>query len=95
MSTRSDDRSDALLREAAHHLAETLAPYGVLTRDRLAELSGASRWTAVGFDGALRWAVDHAVVRRLDEELYEIGSAADLYEGRGHEEEQGRRGPRT
>jgi hypothetical protein len=78
MSTRSGDRSDALLREAAHRLADTLAPYGVLTRDRLAEFSGASRWTAVGFDGALRWAMDHDVIRGLDEELYEIGPAADL-----------------
>ena len=78
MSTRPDDRSDALLREAAHRLADTLAPYGVLTRDRRAEFSGASRWTAIGFDEALRWAVDHDVVRRLDRELYEIGPAADL-----------------
>jgi hypothetical protein len=89
MSTRSGDRSDALLREAAHHLADTLSPYGVLTRDRLAELAGASRWTAVGFDGALRWAVDHDVIRRLDGELYEIGPAPDLDEDRRHEEEPG------
>ena len=88
--TGPDARQDALLREAAHRLADTLAPFGVLTRDRLAELSGASRWRVVTFDGALRWAVAHDYVRRLDAELYEIGRRADLdADSRAEEQEAG------
>jgi hypothetical protein len=80
MTEGSGDQYEALRREAAHRLADTLAPYGVLTRDKLVELSGASRWTRIEFDPALRWAVEHDFVRRLDEELYEIGPA-DRAEG--------------
>jgi hypothetical protein len=82
VSDGSGDQYDAVLREAAHRLADTLAPYRVLTRENLAELSGASRWSTVGFDPALRWAVDHGFLRRLDEELYEIGPEANRDEGR-------------
>jgi hypothetical protein len=78
----SGDHYDAVLREAAHRLADTLAPYRVLTRERLAEFSGASSWHTVGFDLALRWAVDHEFLRRLDDDLYEIGPAANRDEGR-------------
>jgi hypothetical protein len=80
MSTQ--DHYDAILREAAHRLADTIAPYRVLTRDKLADLSGVSGWTTVGFDSALRWAVDHDFLHRLDEDLYEIGPAANRDEGR-------------
>ena len=73
MSKGSDDHYDAVLREAAHRLADTLAPYRVLTRDDLAALSEASDWKSVGFDEALRWAVAHDFVRALDANLYEIG----------------------
>ena len=82
MSKGSGDQYDALLREAAHRLADTIAPYRVLTRDKLAELCGASRWHTIGFDHALRWAVEHEFLRRLDGELYEIGPGADRDEGR-------------
>ena len=73
MHETARDHSDALIREAAHRLADTLAPYRVLTRDDLAGLSRASRWNTIGFDQALRWGVDHDVLRRLDDDLYEIG----------------------
>ena len=62
---------DALLREAAHRLADAVAPYRVLTRDQLAELSGETYWRAVSFREALEWAVDHGVLRRLDTDFYE------------------------
>ena len=81
MTVRPDDHYDALLREAAHRLADTLAPYRVLTREKLGELSGASSWNTIGFEPALRWAVDHAVLRRLDEDLYEIGPEANRDDG--------------
>jgi hypothetical protein len=77
MNDESDDHYEALEREAAHRLADTLAPYGVLTRERLAKLSGGSRWNTVGFEQALRWAVDHDYLRRLDDDLYEIGPEAN------------------
>jgi hypothetical protein len=86
--TEPRDRYDALLVQAAHRLADTLAPYGVLTRDTLADFSGAARWSAIGFDGALRWAVDHDYVRRLDGDLYEIGKAAELDEASRAEERE-------
>jgi hypothetical protein len=73
MNPESTDRSDALLREAAHRLADTTAPYRVLTRETLAELSGISHWNTVGFDQALHWAVDHDFLRRLSDDMYEIG----------------------
>jgi hypothetical protein len=72
MSTRSpQDRDDALLREAARHLADTLAPYRVLPRQQLAGLSGEARWRTVSFREALRWAVEHGVLRRLDADFHE------------------------
>jgi hypothetical protein len=82
MNDRSADHSDALLREAAHRLADTIAPYRVLTRGNLAELSGMSQWNTVKFDRALRWAVDHDLVRRLDDDLYEIAPGSNRDEGK-------------
>jgi hypothetical protein len=67
MNDGSADHSDALLREAAHRLADTIAPYRVLQRGTLADLSGISHWTTVGFDQAPSWAVDHDFLRRLDD----------------------------
>ena len=74
VSGPADDHDDALLREAAHRLADTVAPYRVLTRESLAALSGVDDWRTVGFDQALGWAVDHGVLRRLDADLYEISA---------------------
>ena len=70
--TPSPDRDDAVLREAAHRLADTITPYRVLTRDKLAELSGEGHWQTVSFEQALQWAVDHDVLRELSPDLYEI-----------------------
>ena len=70
-------RDDALLREAAHRLVDTIAPYRVLTRKSLADLSGTSVWKAVDLDQAVRWAVDHDYLRQLSDDLYEIGPAAN------------------
>lgn len=66
------DRDDAVLREAAHRLADTIAPYRVLTKDSLAELSGVGKWRSVSFEHALKWACDHEVLRALAPDLYEV-----------------------
>jgi hypothetical protein len=71
-----EDRQDEVLREAAHRLADTIAPYRVLTKDKLAELSGEDAWRTVSFERALDWAVDHGVLRRLAPDLYEIPEQA-------------------
>ena len=68
-------RPNALLREAVHRLAATIAPYRVLTRQQLAELSGEANWRAVPFQEALDWAVEHGVLRRLDADFYETTRA--------------------
>jgi hypothetical protein len=72
MTTRPQDRKDALLREAAHTLRDIVAPYRVLTRERLASLSSETHWRSVSFEQALDWAVDHGDLRRLGDDLYEI-----------------------
>jgi hypothetical protein len=72
----SGDRYDALLRDAAHRLADAVAPYGVLTRAKLGELSGASRWETIDFEVALPWAVEHDYLRRVGEDSYEVGPEA-------------------
>lgn len=80
MNEQTGDHHGALLRGAAYRLADTLAPYRVLTRERLAELSEASGWSTIDFDAALRWAVDHRLLLRLDDGLYEIGPEANREE---------------
>jgi hypothetical protein len=77
MTEKSGDHYDVLAREAAYRLADTLAPYRVLTRAGLAELSGATHWATVDFDWALRWGIDHDLLHRLSDDLYETGPAAE------------------
>jgi len=64
--------NDSVLREAARDLVDTLRPYRVLTRHELADLSREAAWKTVGFDEALRWAVEHGYLRPLGSDLYEI-----------------------
>jgi hypothetical protein len=66
------DHYDALLREAAHRLVDTMAQYTVLTRHDLEILPGADEWRSVSFEQALQWAVEHGVLGRLTADLYEI-----------------------
>lgn len=56
-------------------IVRTLRGYGVLTRERLAEMSHAGRWRESTFDLALASAVDAGRVRRLSDELYELSEA--------------------
>ena len=54
------------------HIVSTLRTYGVLTRPRLVELSGAGRWHEASFGRALALAVLSGRVRRLGHDLYAI-----------------------
>jgi hypothetical protein len=62
--------SSTLARQV--RLRRTLESYGVLTRNRLYELAGASHWR-VTFDVALERAIEAGRVRRLGADLYEAG----------------------
>ena len=64
-------RYEALLREAAQSLADTIAPYRVLTRADLAGLAGVDRWRSVDFDKALECALALGLLRRLPDDFYE------------------------
>lgn len=68
---RRAKRHDALVREAARDLAQTLALYGVLTRADLVRISSADHWMSVDPDAALECAIALGLIRRLDEDLYE------------------------
>ena len=54
-------------------VVSALRGYGVLTRARLAEVSGAVHWSDSGFRRALDQAVSSGMIRRLGDDLYEIG----------------------
>lgn len=53
-------------------VVSALRGYGVLTRARLAEVSGAAHWSDSGFRRALARAVSSGRIRRLGDNLYEI-----------------------
>jgi len=53
-------------------IVRALRGYGVLTRARLAEVSGAAHWSDSGFRGALTQAISSGRIRGLGENLYEI-----------------------
>jgi hypothetical protein len=65
------------------NLVATLRDYGVLARDALRERSGASHWTGAAFEDALRRGVERGSIKRLGDDLYEVGpDAPDLSEAR-------------
>ena len=60
-------------REAeVEDIVTTLRTYGVLTRTRLADLSGAVHWREPDFRRALALAVSSGRVKPLGDELFEI-----------------------
>ena len=63
------DRYEAEVRQ----LIRALRGYGVLTGERLREVAGGRNWSAGTFDGALGSAVRSRRIRRLGDELYELG----------------------
>jgi len=58
-------RRAAILDAEARRLARVLARFGVLTRQQLAELSGARLWTRGRFSRALELAEKRGLIRHL------------------------------
>ena len=56
-------------------LVRTLRSYGCLTKDRLIELSGAEHWRAHTFNTALGDAVAQGRIKKLSEDLFELGDS--------------------
>ena len=56
-----------------HDIERALRGYGVLTRNRLAEICCARSWREPRFDTALSSAVARGSVKKLSDELYELG----------------------
>ena len=63
--------SDTRLEAEIHEIERTLRGYGVLTRDRLAEICGGGRWREPLLSTALAVAVERGTVVRVSDELYE------------------------
>jgi hypothetical protein len=63
-------------------LVRTLRSYGVLTRERLRERSGAQLWLDDSFDAALRRGTADGSIKSLGTGLFEVGDdAPDPSEG--------------
>jgi hypothetical protein len=72
--TRGLHRHDAAVVQAeARRLALALAPYRVLRKKTLEQVSGASRWHEGGFDQALCEAVRRGMIQRLPSGFYREG----------------------
>jgi osmotically inducible protein OsmC len=72
-SRPSHSRQDAEVED----VVRTLRGYGVLTRARLLELSGAGHWSDRGGRRAIADAVSSGRIRQLGDDLYEIADPAD------------------
>ena len=60
-----------------HELERALRGYGILTRNRLAEICGAEHWRESLFNSALAAAVARGSIVKLSDELYEINYPAE------------------
>jgi lipoyl-dependent peroxiredoxin len=72
-SRRSHSRQEAEVED----VVRTLRGYGVLTRARLLDLSGAGHWSFGGGRRAIADAVSSGRIRQLGDDLYEIADPAD------------------
>jgi hypothetical protein len=71
MTAQFDSRSQ--LDADVLELVRTLRSYGVLTKARLAELSGAMHWSSeFVFENALTTAVASGQITKLGDELFEL-----------------------
>jgi hypothetical protein len=68
-STRPHSRQEAEVED----IVRALRGYGVLTRARLLDLCGAAHWSDAGARRALARALSSGRIRRLGDDLYEIG----------------------
>jgi hypothetical protein len=71
MATEFDSPGE--LDAEVQDLVRALRSYGVLTRARLAELSGAIHWSSeLAFENALRAAVTAGRINKLTDDLFEL-----------------------
>lgn len=75
MSEHAHDYLDAASEEIVHALRH----YGVLTKDRLAEMVAAKGWHMRHFESALERVVEAGRVRRLTPDLYEIAEQEKIF----------------
>lgn len=64
-SQRPPFRGSGLLAYEARRIARTVCSYGVLERQRIYEMTDASRWRAASFDRACELAVQRGLIRDL------------------------------
>lgn len=75
--SRVSRHEEAVIQAEARRLARALRPYGVLPRDTLERVAGASRWHDGGFDRALSAAVRAGEIEPLPAGFYrEAGTAS-------------------
>lgn len=70
--THAHNRLEAELEE----LTKVLRGFGVLTHDRLKELSGARRWSGPHFERVLQEGIRDGRIRRLGDDLYELDESS-------------------
>ena len=64
-------RDEAIMQAGVHLLRRALAPYGVLDRQTLEQVTRADSWPEGGFETALSAAVDAGVITPLPLGFYE------------------------
>jgi hypothetical protein len=70
-----DATEDTPERAEVDQLVETLRGFGVLTRARLGDRSGAESWPDHRFESALRHGVAEGRIKKLGDDLFELGDA--------------------
>lgn len=70
MAESRKGHEDAVLDAEARHLVRTLAPFRVLHRDALEQLSGAEHWHECSFERALAEAVRSGEIEKLPNDFY-------------------------
>jgi hypothetical protein len=66
----SDQHHLAVVQAEARRLAQSLGPFGVLSKDQLKVAARATRWHEGSFESALRVAVESGEIERLPLDFY-------------------------
>jgi hypothetical protein len=83
MSAEADSEHGAPADHEVDDLVKALRDYGVLTRERLRECSGAVRWPDHDFGSVLERGVAQGSIKSLGGGLFEVGDdAPDLNDGK-------------
>lgn len=75
MQSDKGGRLDQRTNVEVGDLCRALRSCGVLTTERLRELSGASHWPDHNYAAALKRGVSERRIRKLGDDLYELGEA--------------------